>query len=130
MKYPVAIEPAGPDTAWGVVVPDLPGCFSAADDSIDAALDNTKEAIELWIEAALDEGRSIPKPSSIEKLRADPGYEGWIWAIVEIDPVVLDDTVERVNISVPRRVLHILDAKAKQAGESRSAFIAHLAMTA
>ncbi len=66
----------------------------------------------------------------MEDLRKDPRFEGWVWAIVEIDPVVLDDTIERVNITVPRRVLHILDAKAKKAGESRSAFIAHMAITA
>ena len=32
MKYPIAIEPGDKDTAFGVVVPDLPGCFSAGDD--------------------------------------------------------------------------------------------------
>jgi len=54
MKYPIAIEPGDATTAWGVVVPDLPGCFSAADSGIDEAIDNAKEAIELWIETALD----------------------------------------------------------------------------
>ena len=27
MRYPIAIEPGDDATAWGVVVPDLPGCF-------------------------------------------------------------------------------------------------------
>ena len=31
MRYPIAIEPGTDATAWGVVVPDLPGCFSAGD---------------------------------------------------------------------------------------------------
>ena len=35
MKYPIAIEMGGPKKSWGVVVPDLPGCFSAADSGID-----------------------------------------------------------------------------------------------
>ena len=35
MKYPIAIEPGNDTQAWGVVVPDLPGCFSAADDEDD-----------------------------------------------------------------------------------------------
>ena len=26
MHYPVVIEPGNENTAWGVVVPDLPGC--------------------------------------------------------------------------------------------------------
>ena len=31
MRYPVAIEPGTETEAFGVVVPDLPGCFSAGD---------------------------------------------------------------------------------------------------
>lgn len=31
MKFLVAIEPGSDVTAWGVFVPDLPGCFSAGD---------------------------------------------------------------------------------------------------
>jgi hypothetical protein len=62
--------------------------------------------------------------------RANPDYAGWIWALAEIDPALLEDTIERVNITLPRRVLARLDAKAKEAGESRSAFIAHLALMA
>ena len=31
MRYPITIESGNDSTAWGVVVPDLPGCFSAGD---------------------------------------------------------------------------------------------------
>jgi predicted RNase H-like HicB family nuclease len=65
MKYPIAIEPGNATTAWGVVVPDLPGCFSAADSGIDEAITNAQEAIELWMETALDLGQTIPAPSAI-----------------------------------------------------------------
>ena len=41
---------------------------------------------------------------------------------------MLDDTLERVNISLPRRVLHRLDARARSAGETRSGFIARMAV--
>ena len=47
-----------------------------------------------------------------------------------MDPAQLDDTIERVNITLPRRVLVRLDAKARKAGETRSGFIAKLAMAA
>ena len=128
MKYPIAIEPGSATQAWGVVVPDLPGCFSAADEGIDEAIENAKEAIEAWIEAAIDAGEDIPEPSSITDLQADPEFKGWIWAIAEIDPAVMDDTIERVNITLPRRVLARLDAKARAAGASRSAYIAQMAL--
>ena len=84
MKYPIAIEPVTKKNAWGVVVPDLPGCFSAGDSGLDEA----------------------------------------------IDQALLSDEIERINITLLKTVLARLDAKAKKAGESRSAFIAHLALTA
>ena len=130
MKYPIAIEPGSEKNAWGVVVPDLPGCFSAADSGHDEAIDQAKEAIELWIEMALDGGQVIPKPSSLRDLQKKKEYKGWAWAIVEIDPALLSDEIERINITLPKKVLARLDAKAKKAGENRSAFIAHLALTA
>lgn len=129
MKYPIAIEPGSDVQAWGVVVPDLPGCFSAADSGIDDAIENAKEAIELWIECALDSGEPVPPPGRIHTHQSKPEFAGWIWAIVEIDPAVMDDTIERVNITLPRRILARIDAKARAAGESRSGYIAHLALT-
>ena len=39
-------------------------------------------------------------------------------------PAALDDTVERVNITLPRRVLRRLDEEARAAGETRSGYIA------
>ena len=129
MKFPIAIEPGNATTAWGVVVPDLPGCFSAADSGIDEAIDNAKEAIELWIETALDMDQVIPQPSLISELQKRKEYKGWIWAMVEIDPALMSDEVERVNITLPKRVLARLDSKAKKYGETRSGLIAHLALT-
>ena len=128
MRYPVAIEPGSDATAWGVVVPDLPGCFSAGD-TLEDAMIQAEEAIALWIEVAIDEGKDIPVPSPIEALRAaHPDFEGWTWALVKIDPAMLDDPLERVNISLPRRVLHRLDARARRAGETRSGYIARMAV--
>ena len=130
MKYPIAIEMGSRKKSWGVVVPDLPGCFSAADSGIDEAIENAKEAIELWIEVALDQGMEIPRPSMITDLQKKKEYKGWIWAVAEIDPALLSDEIERINITLPKRVLSRLDAKAKKAGETRSGFIAHLALCA
>ena len=113
-----------------MVVPDLPGCFSAADSGIDEAIENAKEAIELWIEMALDQGQDIPEPSSISKYQKSREFRGWVWAIAEIDPALMSDEIERVNITLPKRVLARLDAKAKQVGETRSGYIAHLALRA
>ncbi len=128
MRYPIAVEPGNDATAWGVVVPDLPGCFSAGD-TLEEAMIQAEDAITGWIETALDAGQGIPAPSHIAALRAaHPEFEGWLWARVKVNPAMLDDTLERVNISLPRRVLHRLDALAKQAGETRSGLIARMAV--
>lgn len=128
MHDPIAIEPGTADTAWGVVVPDLAGCFSAGD-TMEDALIQAEAALVAWIEATLDAGQPVPKPSSIDRPRAGHAeLDGWLWALVKVDPAMLDNTLERVNISLPRRVLHRLDALARDAGESRSGFIARMAI--
>ncbi len=129
MRYPIAIEPGTETTAFGVVVPDLPGCFSAGD-TLDEAMAGAEEAASAWIDATLDAGDAIPRPSSLDAIRANPDYAGWIFALISLDPALLDDTCERVNITLPRRVLKRLDALARAAGESRSGYIAHLTLEA
>jgi len=126
-RYPIAIEPGTDSTAFGVVVPDLPGCFSAGD-TLDEAMTAAEEAAVAWIDAALDDGIAIPPPSSLDAIRADPAYAGWIFGVVTLDPALLDDTIERVNITLPRRVLRRLDALAKSSGETRSGTIALLTL--
>ena len=93
LRYPIAIELDNAHTAWGVVVPDLPGCFSAADSGIDEAIDNAKESIELWIKVALEAGQDIPKPSSILALQKKNEFQGWLWTIVEIRLALLSSRV-------------------------------------
>ena len=129
MKYPIAIEVGDETHAFGVVVPDLPGCFSAGD-TLDEAIDNAKEAIELWLETVIDDNGAVPEPGSIRQHQANAEYAGWVWAVVPIDLAALSDKAERVNITLPARVLRRIDAAAKEAGESRSGYIARRAMGA
>jgi len=127
MRYPIAIEPGTDRTAHGVVVPDLPGCFSAGD-TLDEAIAAAEEAAAAWIDAVLDQGGTVPAPTPLDTLRTDPRFDGWVFAVVDIDPALLDDRAERINITLPRRVLARLDAAARAAGETRSGYIAKLAL--
>ncbi len=56
--------------AYGIVVPDLPGCTSGAA-TLDDAVGKASEAIKLWLEDAIAEGDTIPKPRTVEQLRKD-----------------------------------------------------------
>lgn len=83
MKYPIAIEPSDQSHAFGVVVPDLPGCFSAGD-TLESAHQNAKEAITSWIEMELYEGHTIPTPSNIEDWAKKEEFKGWPFDIVDV----------------------------------------------
>ncbi|WP_317201433.1 type II toxin-antitoxin system HicB family antitoxin [Janthinobacterium sp.] len=123
MRYPIAIEAGDVGHAFGVVVPDLPGCFSAGD-TLDEAIDQAREAIELWLETVIDDGGAVPEAGTIASHQANPEYAGWIWAVVSVDLATLSDKAERVNITLPARVLRRIDQAARAAGETRSGFIA------
>jgi predicted RNase H-like HicB family nuclease len=127
MRYPILIESGSPETAFGVVVPDLPGCFSAGD-TLDEAIDAAREAAAAWIDTALDNGSPIPAPSSLDAVRDLPDYAGWAVGVIELDEALIDDTIERVNITLPRRVLRRLDDLARAEGRSRGALIARLTL--
>ncbi|WP_242140299.1 type II toxin-antitoxin system HicB family antitoxin [Sphingomonas sp. TREG-RG-20F-R18-01] len=127
MRYPIAIEPGTETTAFGVVVPDLPGCFSAGD-TLDEALRGAEEAAAAWIDAALDSGNGVPLARSLDTVRLDPAFAGWGFGVITLDPALFEDTIERVNVTLPRRVLKRLDAMARAAGISRSSYIAQMTL--
>jgi predicted RNase H-like HicB family nuclease len=126
LRYPILIETGDDDHPYGVIIPDLLGCHSVGD-TLDEALSNAEEAASLWLDVAMDDGLTIPPPSNPASLEVP---QGWMMGVVSIDPSVLDDTIERVNVTLPRRVLARLDAAARQAGESRSGYIASLTLMA
>jgi predicted RNase H-like HicB family nuclease len=64
MRYPIAIEIGTETASYGVVVPELPGCFSAGD-TIDDAVTAAEEAAAGWIDATLErEALFRPRPRS------------------------------------------------------------------
>lgn len=85
MRYPIAIEPGNETEAFGVIVPDLPGCYSTGD-TLEEAHANAKESAELWLEAVLEDGGAVPQPSASEVLRQEhPEWADWIWSAVEVN---------------------------------------------
>jgi predicted RNase H-like HicB family nuclease len=83
MYFPIAIHKE-PGADYGVTVPDLPGCFSAGS-TIDEAMLMAREAIELYLDTLVEDGRTVPTPSDIEILRNRPEFADAIWAIVAAD---------------------------------------------
>ena len=129
MKLPVAIH-KDEGSVFGVTVPDVPGCFSYGE-SVEEALQNVEEALRSHLEIRVEDGETVEiMPSSIQALQADADYTGAVWALVDVDLSWIDSTPERVNISLPRYVLRRIDEYTKQHHETRSGFLARVAMNA
>ncbi len=83
MNFLVAIH-KDPDSDYGVTVPDLPGCFSAGSTFAEALI-MAREAIELHLDAMLDDGQEIPTPTTdVDAFLQDPIYADAIWALVTV----------------------------------------------
>ncbi len=126
MQYSVVIH-KDPKSDYGVTVPDLPGCFSAGD-TLDDVLHEVTEAIECHIEGMLMDGESIPTPKAIEYHQSNPDYNDGVWAIVSVDIAKLSGKTRRVNITLPERILNLMDKYATEHGETRSGFITQAAI--
>ena len=63
MEYSVVVHDAEEGGYW-VEVPALPGCYSQGE-TVEEALANVREAIELYLEALREEGAQIPRDDEI-----------------------------------------------------------------
>jgi predicted RNase H-like HicB family nuclease len=116
------------NSAYGVMVPDLPGCYSVGD-TIEEAISNAHEAIECHIEGLLLDNDSIPLKRSIEEHIADPDLQGGVLAVVEIDTSKLSGKTTRINVSLPEIFLRQIDEYTQHHGGNRSGFLVDAAMS-
>lgn len=74
MAHYIALIHKDRDSCYGVSFPDVPGVFTAGD-TIDEAM---RKAAEVLVFAAQDwgslKGDQLPRPRTIDELRADPGF--------------------------------------------------------
>ena len=127
MRFPIVIHKDA-CSGYGVTVPDLPGCFSAGD-TLDEAIESAREAIACHIEGLLMDGELIPARASLEEHQANEDYRGGVWAIVAVDISKLSSKTRRINITLPERVLAIVDQAAVREGQSRSGLLARAALS-
>lgn len=83
IDYPIAITKAGKN--YGVVVPDVVGCFPMGD-SINDTIEQTEALLYEHIACLLELKKPFTfKASHIDTLKSDLEYKDAIWAIVSID---------------------------------------------
>ncbi|MFZ2314677.1 MAG: type II toxin-antitoxin system HicB family antitoxin [Gammaproteobacteria bacterium] len=127
MQYPIFIH-KDENSVYGVIVPDLPGCYSMGD-TIEDAMINAREAIECHIEGLLLDNESIPLKKPIDIHMDDPDFKEGVLAIVEIDFSKISGKTTRINVSLPVRFLKQIDEYAQQHGGNRSGFLVDAAMS-
>jgi len=129
MKFTIAIEPGTKKTAFGVAVPDLPGCFSAGD-TVEEAFDNAREAIEAHCEVLSEQGKEIPATKPMSEWQGNRDYRGWTWGVIDVPIERFFGPAEKINITVPGRLLKRIDEHAKRQGQTRSGFLTQAALDA
>jgi predicted RNase H-like HicB family nuclease len=128
MRYPVVIH-KDEHSDFGVTVPDIPGCFSAGE-TYDEAFNNVKEAIECHLEGLLLDNETLPVATSIEQWISNQSFQEGVWAFVDIDLVEISGKAKRINITIPERVLNLIDLYTKShAVKNRSSFLTDAALS-
>lgn len=129
MLYPIVIEPGDQDRAFGVVVPNIPGCFSAGDTFEDAVI-NVREAIEGHLKILCEEGAEIPPATAMQTHIAKTEYAGWVWALVEVDITPFLGKSQKVNVTLPDVLIKRIDDRVARHPKykSRSGFLAQAAL--
>ena len=126
MRFALALH-TDDGVKYGVTVPDLPGCFSAGD-SFDEAIEMAREAIDAHCELLAEKGLDIPSPRSLAQHQENPDLAEAVWVIIEVDVEKYLGRAEKVNVTVPARLLRRIDDYAKRHGESRSGFLTRAAV--
>ncbi len=83
MKIPVVLHKDA-DSDYGVIVPDVPGCFSAGC-TVKQALCSVKEALSLHYEGLVADGDPLPQVRDIDAHLDNPEYADGVWAVVELN---------------------------------------------
>jgi predicted RNase H-like HicB family nuclease len=123
--YPVVVY-KDPDSDYGTVVPDLPGCHSAGV-TLSDALEETREAIYAHLEGMAKDGEMFPPPSDLSFLKETGDFNDAVaFGVVEIDVSRVSAETERVNITLPKWLISSIDASES----NRSRFLAESAIKA
>jgi predicted RNase H-like HicB family nuclease len=122
MKTFIAVVHKDPGSAYGIRFPDVPGCFSAADEFNDV-LPNAVDALSLYFG-----DQPLPEPREFDELRAEVADEiADGAALIAVPLIVPTRTFARIDLSLDRGILTAIDETARARGLTRSAFLAEAA---
>jgi predicted RNase H-like HicB family nuclease len=126
-RYVVVID--GEPGAFGLWVPDMPGCTSMGA-SVESLLLNGQEALRLWAEDALADGEPLPAPRSFVEVAKDLDVAAALkeGAVLAIAPLLIESGRSvKANLSLDAWLLAAIDEAAAARGLTRSAFLSSAA---
>ena len=126
-RYAAVID--GEPGAFGLWVPDMPGCTSMGE-TVEEVLLNAQEALRMWAEDALADGETLPAPRSFAEIAKEPEVaaalkEGAALAIVPL--LIESGRSVKANLSLDAWLLAAIDEAAAARGLTRSAFLSSAA---
>ncbi len=74
------------------------------------------------------DGEAISERKPIELHQSNQNYEEGVWALIDVDISKLSSRTVRVNITMPSRVLSIIDEAAARGRESLSGLLRRAAL--
>jgi predicted RNase H-like HicB family nuclease len=110
---------------YGVSFPDFPGCITAGK-TLDEARRMATEALALHVAGLLEDGVTLPEPSTLDSLARDPALKGAVAFLVPLDESA--GKAVRINITARQKQIEEIDRRAHAAGLSRSAYIVQAAL--
>ena len=82
MKFYVVLH-SDDGERYGATVPDLQGCFSGGG-TLDLALQNVEEAIDMRVERLISDGQAMPLSLSLKQHQKNKNYKNGVWAVVNV----------------------------------------------
>ena len=126
-RYAVVID--GEPGAFGLWVPDMPGCTSMGA-TVDELLQNAQEALRMWAEDALADGETLPAPRSFDDIAKEPDVAEALkqGAALAIVPLLIETgRPVKANLSLDAWLLSAIDEAAAARGLTRFAFLSSAA---
>ena len=129
MTYYVGILDVGADGAWGVRIPDVPGCHGGGA-TPEAAVADAISALREVAEHHAASGLALRVPRETLAIMRDKeaAYDAKLGETFVLVPLVLDQARSvKANISLDAGLLEAIDDAARLRGLTRSSFLASAA---
>ncbi len=129
MHYPVKLVCSAEGNKTQVDLLDFRRTITIDSQHMDTVLDEARRRVEEMVIEWISQDEAIPKPSSIQRWQRNHPTKDAIWSLVNIHPDFFSNESERINISMSKSILARLDSQAQKMKKTRSAMIAHMALT-